>query len=77
MNSEVVSAHHPLSLQVPEAPTQEIANANPRQNIRKLIKDGLVIKKPGAMHSRYGLAVLKSLYDESKRNIHPPMDDFN
>ena len=31
----------------------EIANANSRQNIRKLIKDGLVIKKPVAVHSRY------------------------
>ena len=31
----------------------EIANANSRQNIRKLIKDGLVIKKPVAVHSRF------------------------
>merc|ERR1712004_559957 len=30
----------------------EIANANSRQSIRKLIKDGLVIKKPVAVHSR-------------------------
>merc|ERR1711860_187928 len=30
----------------------EIANANSRQNIRKLIKDGLVLKKPVAVHSR-------------------------
>merc|ERR1712080_719137 len=30
----------------------EIANANSRQNIRKLIKDGVVIKKPVAVHSR-------------------------
>merc|ERR1712018_146763 len=30
----------------------EIANANSRQNIRKLIKYGLVIKKPVAVHSR-------------------------
>ena len=30
----------------------EIANANSRQNIRKLIKDGLVIKKPVTVHSR-------------------------
>ena len=30
----------------------EIATANSRQNIRKLIKDGLVIKKPVAVHSR-------------------------
>ncbi|KAG8178409.1 hypothetical protein JTE90_005298 [Oedothorax gibbosus] len=30
----------------------EIANANSRQNVRKLIKDGLIIKKPVAVHSR-------------------------
>jgi len=30
----------------------EIANANSRANIRKLVKDGLVIKKPVAVHSR-------------------------
>ncbi len=31
----------------------EIGNANSRQNIRKLVKDGLIIKKPVAVHSRY------------------------
>ncbi|EEB05740.1 60S ribosomal protein L19 [Schizosaccharomyces japonicus yFS275] len=31
----------------------EISNANSRQNIRKLIKDGLVIRKPNLMHSRF------------------------
>merc|ERR1712112_659529 len=41
----------------------EIANANSRQNIRKLIKDGLVIKKPVAVHSRS--RVRKN--DEAKR----------
>lgn len=30
----------------------EIANANSRQNIRKLVKDGLIIKKPAVVHSR-------------------------
>ena len=30
----------------------EIANANSRQNIRKLVKDGLIIQKPEAIHSR-------------------------
>eukprot|EP00456_Euglypha_rotunda_P081734 TRINITY_DN79_c0_g3_i2.p1 TRINITY_DN79_c0_g3~~TRINITY_DN79_c0_g3_i2.p1 ORF type:complete len:200 (+),score=24.15 TRINITY_DN79_c0_g3_i2:88-687(+) len=30
----------------------EIANANSRQNFRKLVKDGYVIKKPQAVHSR-------------------------
>merc|ERR1711944_325636 len=32
--------------------TSEIANANSRQNIRKLVKDGLIIRKPVAVHSR-------------------------
>merc|ERR1719211_113503 len=30
----------------------EISNANSRQNFRKLIKDGYVIKKPNVIHSR-------------------------
>lgn len=30
----------------------EIANANSRQNVRKLIKDGLIIVKPQVVHSR-------------------------
>ncbi|CAM9900316.1 unnamed protein product, partial [Discosporangium mesarthrocarpum] len=30
----------------------EISLANSRQNIRKLVKDGLVIKKPQVVHSR-------------------------
>jgi large subunit ribosomal protein L19e len=32
--------------------TQEISNANSRQSVRRLIKDGLIIKKPVAVHSR-------------------------
>ena len=31
----------------------DIANSNSRQNIRKLIKDGLIIKKPVVVHSSY------------------------
>merc|ERR1712141_728017 len=31
--------------------TNEIANANSRQNIRKLVKDGLIIRKPVKVHS--------------------------
>lgn len=30
----------------------EISNANSRQNIRRLIKNGLIIRKPQAVHSR-------------------------
>jgi large subunit ribosomal protein L19e len=33
--------------------TNEIANANTRQSVRKLVKDGLIIKKPVAVHSRF------------------------
>jgi large subunit ribosomal protein L19e len=33
--------------------SNEIANANTRQSVRKLIKDGLIIKKPVAVHSRF------------------------
>jgi large subunit ribosomal protein L19e len=32
--------------------TNEISNANSRQNVRKLVSDGLIIKKPVAVHSR-------------------------
>ncbi|KAI9002352.1 60S ribosomal protein L19 [Gaertneriomyces sp. JEL0708] len=31
----------------------EISNANSRQNVRKLVKDGLIIRKPAAIHSRF------------------------
>jgi large subunit ribosomal protein L19e len=30
----------------------EISNANSRQTVRKLVKDGLIIRKPVTMHSR-------------------------
>ena len=32
--------------------SSEISLANSRQNIRKLVKDGLVIRKPNVIHSR-------------------------
>lgn len=32
--------------------TQEISLANSRQNIRKLVKDGFIVKTPQAIHSR-------------------------
>jgi len=32
--------------------SNEISNANSRQNIRRLVNDGLIIKKPVAVHSR-------------------------
>merc|ERR1712002_33034 len=32
--------------------TNMISNSNSRQNVRKLIKDGLIIRKPQAVHSR-------------------------
>merc|ERR1712166_1437897 len=43
--------------------TNEIHNANSRQNFRKLIKDGYVIRKPNAIHSRARV----NKYLESKR----------
>ncbi|TPX34023.1 hypothetical protein SmJEL517_g03281 [Synchytrium microbalum] len=42
----------------------EISNANSRQNIRKLAKDGLIIRKPQTVHSRFRVrekAAAKSL----------------
>jgi large subunit ribosomal protein L19e len=38
----------------------EISNANSRQNIRKLVKDGLVIRKPEKVRERYSF-LLSSL----------------
>ncbi|KAI7868797.1 ribosomal protein L19e-domain-containing protein [Spinellus fusiger] len=35
----------------------EISNANSRANIRKLVKDGLIIRKPEVSHSRYRVRV--------------------
>ena len=32
--------------------TSEISNANSRQNVRRLVNDGLIIRKPVAVHSR-------------------------
>uniref|UniRef100_A0A915KPD2 Ribosomal protein L19 n=1 Tax=Romanomermis culicivorax TaxID=13658 RepID=A0A915KPD2_ROMCU len=31
--------------------SNEISNANSRQNIRRLVKDGLIIRKPVTVHS--------------------------
>ncbi|RKP19113.1 60S ribosomal protein L19, partial [Rozella allomycis CSF55] len=33
--------------------TENIGNANSRKDIRKLVKDGLIIRQPQAMHSRF------------------------
>merc|ERR1712036_207819 len=46
----------------------EISMANSRLNIRKLAKDGLVIKKPTKIHSRY--SVLKKHRDAKKIDKH-------
>ncbi|KAJ9051273.1 60S ribosomal protein L19B [Entomophthora muscae] len=37
--------------------TVELAKANSRQTVRKLIKDGLVIRKPAVIHSRFRVRV--------------------
>ena len=48
----------------------EIANANSRQNIRKLIKDGLVIKKPVAVHSRFHSITFLSVAKYVRFDLH-------
>lgn len=45
------------------AETSEIALANSRENVRKLIKDGFVIRKPNVIHSR----ARKHIRDEAVR----------
>lgn len=40
------------------AETSEIANANSRKHIRKLVKDGLVVRKRTAATSRFRVRVL-------------------
>ena len=47
--------------------TNEISMANSRANIRKLVKDGLVIKKPQAIHSR---SRVRKMNDAKKRGNH-------
>jgi large subunit ribosomal protein L19e len=42
----------------------EISNANSRQTIRKLVADGLIIRKPVTMHSRASAREL----NEARRN---------
>lgn len=42
----------------------EISNANSRQTIRKLVSDGLIIRKPVTMHSRASAREL----NEARRN---------
>merc|ERR1712167_102278 len=44
--------------------SSEISLANSRQNIRKLVKDGLVIRKPNVIHSRS--RVNRRLYGKRK-----------
>jgi large subunit ribosomal protein L19e len=45
----------------------EIAMANSRKNIRKLIKDGFILKKPPVMHSR---ARARKLKEQKKKGRH-------
>ena len=49
------------------AEQSEISNANSRQNIRKLIKDGHIIAKPVAMHSR---ARTRALHAAKRKGRH-------
>lgn len=43
--------------------TTDISNANSRQGVRKLIKNGMIIRKPQAMHSRARVRLMQ----EAKR----------
>jgi len=51
----------------------EISMANSRQNIRKLVKDGLVIKKPEKVHSRFRA----NAWAEAKRKVTPRPPDLD
>uniref|UniRef100_A0A1I7YGF9 Large ribosomal subunit protein eL19 n=1 Tax=Steinernema glaseri TaxID=37863 RepID=A0A1I7YGF9_9BILA len=42
-----------------------LAGANSRQNIRRLARDGLILKKPTAVHSRYRARVMM----EARRKV--------
>merc|ERR1712179_146761 len=58
--------------------SNEIANANSRQNIRKLIKDGLIIKKPTVIHSRARVRIADEARRKGRHSGHgkrkvPPM----
>merc|ERR1712110_900949 len=49
----------------------EISMANSRQDIRKLIKDGFIIRKPPVIHSRDSFTVLvPSTRDSSPKALH-------
>uniref|UniRef100_A0A1I7ZI96 Large ribosomal subunit protein eL19 n=1 Tax=Steinernema glaseri TaxID=37863 RepID=A0A1I7ZI96_9BILA len=48
--------------------TNEISNANSRHNIRRLIADGLIIKKPVAVHSRFRARLMA----EARRKARSP-----
>lgn len=45
----------------------EIGNANSRQNVRKLVKDGLILKKPNVMHSR---ARVRAMHEAKSNGRH-------
>jgi len=45
----------------------DISNANSRQNIRKLIKDGFIFKKPEALHSR---ARIRKIHEAKRKGRH-------
>ena len=50
--------------------TAEIGNANSRQNVRKLVKDGLIIRKPTAIHSK---SRVKRAMEARKKGRHSGM----
>lgn len=48
----------------------EISMANSRQNIRKLVKDGYVIRKPITIHSRSRVARKVRLFKRVQNRMH-------
>lgn len=45
----------------------DLANANSRQNIKKLFKDGLIVKKPTIIHSR---ARVREVHEAKSKGRH-------
>ena len=62
-----VTAAAPAQVWLDPNEVNEISMANSRQNVRKLVKDGFVIKKPQKVHSRFRA----NAYADAKRKVTP------
>ena len=60
-----VTAAAPAQVWLDPNEVNEISMANSRQNVRKLVKDGFVIKKPQKVHSRFRA----NAYADAKRKV--------